>query len=125
MQSLQDRVPKPDAADDAPTQHDATSRNGTRFVDGARCVCGKAIKPGDWVKANFARRRVETGGGMYLVEEWRNGALIWSGCRRMMRVPNGISIDNTGTGEWGTYDSIAPLVVVATVEAVYRDVFKG
>ena len=98
---------------------------GYRMVDGARCLCGEAIKPGDLVKANFDLRRVHTGGGLYLVEEWRNGLLVWSGCRRMTRVPDGIAMDVDCAGDWKTFESIAPLQVVATVEGVYRDVFHG
>ena len=101
--------------------------SGARMVDGAKCVYGEAIKAGDLVKADFDSRRIETGGGLYLVQQTKAGAVVWYGCRRMMRVPEGIAMDNDGKGDWKTVWSLETygIDVVATVQSVYRDVYRG
>ena len=67
-----------------------SNRTGQSLVDGALCRYGDAVRPGDLVKANFDRRDVGTGGGLYLVQQTANSKVIWSGCRRMTRVPDGV-----------------------------------
>lgn len=115
-----------DQVDGSASRRSSEQAVGYRLVDGGKCLYGDAIQSGDLVRANFDKRHVHTGGGLFLVEEWRDGRLVWSGCRRMTRVPGGaIAMDDSGTGEWRTRESIAPLVVVATVEAVYRNTYRG
>ena len=91
---------------------------GRAFLDGAQCLCGDAIKADDLVAANFDNKHVHTGGGLYLVQS----ADGWRGCRRMMRVPDGIAIDQDGHGDWVTFANldVTGWRVVGTVETVYR-----
>lgn len=92
--------------------------SGRAMIDGRGCLCGDAIKPGDLVLANFDSTRVSTGGGLYLLQT-SDG---WRGCRRMMRVPDGIAIDKDGHGDWKMFSSLESIHwhVVAVVETVYR-----
>ena len=91
---------------------------GRAFLDGAQCLCGDAIKADDLVAANFDNKHVNTGGCLYFVQS----ADGWRGCRRMMRVPDGITIDQDGHGDWVTITDLDATTwsVVGTVETVYR-----
>lgn len=92
--------------------------SGRALLDGAQCQYGDDIKAGDKVVANFDATRVHTGGGLYLLQA-DDG---WRGCRRMIRVPDGIAIDQDGRGDWATFQSMEEIGwrVVGTVEAVYE-----
>ena len=96
-------------------QHAPTGR---AILNGAQCLCGDEIRADDLVAANFDTTRVHSGGGLYLVQS----ADGWRGCRRMMRVPDGIAIDQDGRGDWVTVPSLeaTPWQVVAAIETVYR-----
>jgi len=91
---------------------------GRSMLDGVQCLCGDAIKADDLVVANFDNKHVHTGGGLYLVHTTDG----WRGCRRMMRVPDGIAIDQDGHGDWVTLANldVTGWRVVGTVESVYR-----
>lgn len=91
---------------------------GRALLDGCDLQCGDEIKPGDLVLADFDRREVTTGGGLYLLRS-ANG---WRGCRRMMRSLSGVAIDETGQGKWTTVPSLDATAwrVVGTVVTVYR-----
>ena len=93
---------------------------GRAMFDGTQCQYADAVRPGDLVAANFDEKHVHTGGGLYLVES-TNGDR-WHGCRQMMRVPDGIAIDQDGCGDWVTVAdmSATPWHVVGTIEAVYK-----
>ena len=97
-------------------QHQGQS--GRALLGGDQCLFGDEIKAGDLVEANFDATHVHTGGGLYLLQS----ADGWRGCRRMMRVPDGIAIDKDGRGNWTTLPSLEAKdwKVVATVETVYR-----
>ena len=97
------------------------AQRGTAWVDGWNCVYADDIQSGDLVRADFDRTTVGTGGGLYLVEEWCDGEPVWRGCRRMVNVPGGISIDQEGNGRWESIDlGRIGWKVVATVLTVYR-----
>ena len=102
-------------------------RDGQQLIDGKLCTYGDAIRVGDIVKANFSRTDVSTGGGLFLLEHVHDGHVTWTGCRRMTRLPNGIALDDSGDGDWQTVGDLASrnLRVVATVEAVYHEVYRG
>ena len=91
---------------------------GRALIDGGQCLCGDEIRADDLVAANFDKKHVHTGGGLYLLQS-DDG---WRGCRRMMRVPDGIAIDQDGRGDWVTVPSMEATSwrVVGTVETVYR-----
>lgn len=103
---------------DTQNEQQYTEPTGRAMVDGSECLCGDDIKAGDLVAADFDRKHVHTGGGLYLLQS----ADGWRGCRRMMRVPDGIAIDQDGRGDWVTVPSMDATVwrVVGTVETVYR-----
>ena len=88
------------------------------ILDGSQCLCGDAIKADDLVAADFNKTDVHTGGGLYLLQS-DDG---WRGCRRMMRVPDGIAIDQDGYGDWVTVPNLEATAwrVVGTVNAVYK-----
>lgn len=92
--------------------------SGRAMLEGRQCICGEAIRADDIVAVNFDTRHVHSGGGLYLVQS-SDG---WRGCRRMMRVPDGVAIDQDGHGDWVTVPDIdaAPWRVVGSVETVYR-----
>lgn len=98
--------------------------SGRAMVDGSRCLCPGFIEAGDFVAANFDVRDVHTGGGQYLVEEVEDDRVIWSGCRSMVRVPEGISVDVDGQQNWVTFPDLSAVRwrVVGIVETVYRPV---
>lgn len=98
-----------------------TAQKGTAWVEGWNCVYADDVRAGDLVRADFDQTTVGTGGGLYLVEEWRDGEPVWRGCRRMVKVPDGISIDHEGNGRWELIelDRIG-WKVVAIVMSVYR-----
>ena len=91
-------------------------------LEGWQCTYGDAIKPRDIVVANFDLRRVSTGGGLYLVQQLPGCDDEFRACRRMMRVPDGVMIDQDGHGDWSTFDSpeAAGWEVVGTIETIYR-----
>lgn len=98
----------------------AAEMTGRRIIDGTHCVCGDDIRPGDLVAANFDHTHVHTGGGLYLVTDGQG----WYGCRRMMRVPDGVAIDQDSHGDWITVPSLDRTAwrVVGVVESVYKKV---
>lgn len=93
--------------------------SGRAMVDGGQCLCGEEIKACDLVLANFDVKDVSTGGGLYLLKATDSP---WHGCRRMMRVFDGIAIDQDGRGNWITVPSMDGLrwQIVGAVETVYR-----
>jgi hypothetical protein len=96
--------------------------SGRAVVQGFQCLCPGVIEAGDLVAANFDVRDVQTGGGQYLVEEVSDGRVVWSGCRSMVRVPEGISVDVDGRQNWVTFPDLSAVGwrVVGIVETVYR-----
>lgn len=96
--------------------------SGRAILQGAACVCGDAIKPGDLVAVNFDVKRVHTGGGLYLFEAVQDGRVTWHGCRSMIRVPDGITVDQNGYGDRVTLPNLDTIGwrVVGTVETVYK-----
>lgn len=107
-------------------QHLPEPRNdqvtGRAMLQGHQCLCPGHIAAGDMVAANFDVKEVHTGGGQYLVEEIENGRVVWSGCRSMVRVPGGISVDVDGRQNWVTFPDLSAVGwrVVGIVETVYR-----
>ena len=102
--------------------HDeAEESSGRATLDGSQCLYGEDIKARDIVVVSFDHRRISTGCGLYLVESPGG----WHGCRRMMRVPSGIAIDQDGHGDWVTVQSLDETVwrVVGTVETIYRPTY--
>lgn len=96
-------------------------QEGTAWVDGWNCVYADDIRSGDLVRADFGRTTVGTGGGLYLIEEWQDGEPVWRGCRRMIKGPDGIYIDQEGTGRWEPIElNRIGWNVVATVVSVNR-----
>lgn len=93
-------------------------QKGRALLGGDQCLCGDEIRADDLVAANFDTTHVHTGGGLYLLQS----ADGWRGCRRMMRVFDGIAIDQDGRGDWVTVPSLDVTAwrVVAAVETVYR-----
>lgn len=96
--------------------------HGRAIFDGTYCQYADAVKPGDLIAANFDVRDVHTGGGLFLIEERASGRVTWRGCRRMIRVPQGVSVDQDGHGDWVTLPSLEECRwrVVGVVETVYR-----
>lgn len=92
---------------------------GRALLDGREYLCGDEIRADDLVMANFDKKHVHTGGGLYLVQSVDSN---WHGCRRMMRVPAGIAIDQDGHGDWVTVPDVDATRwrVVGSVETVYR-----
>lgn len=93
--------------------------SGRAMVNGGQCLCGSEIKASDLVLADFDVKDVSTGGGLYLLQATDSP---WHGCRRMMRVPAGIAIDQDGHGDWITVSNMDGLrwQIIGAVETVYR-----
>lgn len=97
------------------------TRKGAAWVEGWNCVYADDVRPGDLVLADFDRTTVGTGGGLYLIEEWQDGEPVWRGCRRMVKGPDGIYIDQEGAGRWDLIElNRIGWNVVATVVSVNR-----
>lgn len=96
--------------------------SGRAIIEGTYCQYGDEVKPDDLVAANFDMKHVHTGGGLYLLEKREGNRVKWSGCRRMIRTPAGIEIDQDGHGDWVTVADMAGtgFHVVGAVETVYR-----
>lgn len=93
----------------------------TRFavLDGSMFQYADEVRSGDLISADLSRTTISTGGGLYLVAS-DDG---WRGCRRMIRVPGGIQIDQDGRGDWVTVPTLEPTGwrVIARVACVMRD----
>lgn len=100
----------------------ASPLSGRATFDGTTCQLANEIEPGDLVAANFDVKDVHTGGGLYLVEEHQAGRVTWRGCRRMARVPDGVSVDVDGQSSWRTFPDLESVNwhVVGQVETVYK-----
>lgn len=107
-----------------PSRGQRTTFTGRAVFDGASCQYADVVKPGDMIAANFDAKHVHTGGGLYLLEEREDGVVTWRGCRRMMRVPTGIAVDQDGQGDWKTLSSLETYRwhVVGTIETVYKPI---
>ncbi len=106
----------------APMGEQDNAHTGRAVFDGGACQYADAVKPGDLIAANFDAKHVDTGGGLYLLEEREGGRVTWRGCRRLMRVPAGIAIDQDGLGDWITFPCLEAFGwhVVGTIETVYK-----
>ena len=106
----------------APFGGQYTALTGRAVFNGASCQYADAVKPGDLIAANFDVTHVHTGGGLYLLEEREDGRVTWRGCRRMMRVPTGIAVDQDGHGDWKTPSCLEAYGwhIVGTIETVYK-----
>lgn len=95
---------------------------GRAIFDADSCQYADVVRVGDLIAADFDRKEVHTGGDLYLVEAVEGGRVVWRGCRRMIRMPDGIAIDQDGYGDWVTLPSIeaAGWRVAGRVEKVYR-----
>lgn len=115
MQRLSDGLPARVPAASAPF-------TGRAIFDADSCQYADVVRAGDLIAANFDAKEVHTGGALYLVEAVERGRVVWRGCRRMMRVPSGITIDQSGRGDWVTLPSLkaAGWRVAGRVEKVYR-----
>jgi hypothetical protein len=87
------------------------------------CQYGNVITAQDIVLADFDRKTVTTGGGLFLFEQLDSkGEVVWRGCRRMIRAADGYRIDESGDGEWITVPSLESerIRIVAYVKEVYQ-----
>ena len=98
------------------TQH--TEPTGRALIGGEQCLFGDEVRPDDLVLANFDKRKVHTGGALYLLQS-NNG---WRGCRRLMAVLDGGIEIQDGRGNCTTVRNMDETNwrVVGTVETVYR-----
>lgn len=100
----------------------ASTVSGRAIFDAESCHYADEVRSGDWIAANFDAKDAHSGGALYLVEAVERGRVVWRGCRRMIRVPDGIAIDQSGRGDWVTLPSLkaAGWRVAGRVEKVYR-----
>lgn len=100
----------------------APAFGGRTLISGSCCQCGDLIQPADLVVADFDRRTVTTGGGIYLYVIKEDSEIGYYGARPMTSCGDGVRIDVTGRGDWETYPSAqdAGYEVVGYVETVYR-----
>lgn len=98
----------------------ADDLHGRAMLHGSDFQYGDAIRPDDLVAVNFDVKHVGTGGGLFIVVDAENPP-SWRGCRRMMQVPDGVSIDISGHGNHETFQSpeAAGWRIVGVVEKVY------
>lgn len=75
---------------------------GERLIPADACQYPPTIEPSDLLLVDFDRRNVERS-ALYLVEEVRDGDVVWRGCRRFDLGINGVRIDVSGDGEWQDY----------------------
>ncbi len=96
--------------------------SGRALIDAEACQYADEVLPSDKVLADFGSRNVHTGGSLYLVEAIENAQVTWCGCCRMIRVPQGIAIDQDGRGGWTTVSSLDDIGwrIAGRVESVLR-----
>lgn len=95
---------------------------GRKLFDADSCQYADTVRPGDLIDADFDTKEVHVGGGLYLVEAVESGEVVWRGCRRMIRGPDGIKVDESGRGDWVSLPSLAETGwrIAGIVKHVYR-----
>lgn len=96
--------------------------SGHRIFMGTYCQYGDIIKPADLVEADFDRKTIANGGGLFLVEIVEDGRVTWMGCRALSYRPDGVAVDTNGRGEWETFPSLEATGyrIAGMVKNVYR-----
>lgn len=79
--------------------YEQCSATGQRFIPAVACYYPPAIDAADILLVDLDCREIKHG-GLYLVEEVREGEVQWIGCRRFDLLPSGVQIDVTGEGDW-------------------------
>ena len=81
------------------------SASGERLIPAFACLYPPAIDSHDLLRVDFDCHAVEHG-ALYLVEEIEAGKVVWMGCRRFDRLPEGAIVDVSGEGDWRSLDAL-------------------
>jgi len=94
---------------------------GRGLIPADLCQYADVIRPGDVLRVDFDTITVRKA-GLYLVEAINSEGVAWMGCRRFDRNINGVSMDESGRGDWRDVPSLsgAGLRVAGYVEQVLR-----
>lgn len=94
---------------------------GRGLIPADLCQYGDAVQPGDVLRVSFDHTSVDKA-GLYLIEAIGADGVAWMGCRRFDRNTNGVSMDESGRGDWRDVPSLsgAGLRVAGYVEQVFR-----
>lgn len=107
------------------TESGSSSATGERFIPARACYYPPAVDLQDLLRVNFDCREVRYG-ALYLFEEVVDGKVVWMGCRRFDRRPDGIRIDVNGNGDWRDFSDYASGYaaehwrIVGEVKEVYK-----
>lgn len=93
---------------------------GLRLISASACYYPPAVNSADLLLVDFGILAVRYG-GLYLIEEVHDGAIVWRGCRRFERRPDGVWLDLDGAGDWQPVDLGA---VHWRIAGEVREVFK-
>jgi hypothetical protein len=94
---------------------------GRGLIPADLCQYGDAVQAGDVLRVDFDTITVRKS-GLYLVEAVNSEGVAWMGCRRFDPSINGVSMDESGRGDWRDVPSLsgAGLRVAGYVEQVFR-----
>jgi hypothetical protein len=103
------------------TSPSTSTLTGRGLIPADLCQYGDAVQAGDVLRVDFDTITVRKA-GLYLVEAVNSEGVTWMGCRRFDRSINGVSMDESGRGDWRDLPSLsgAGLRVVGYVEQVFR-----
>jgi len=99
---------------------DAPQCRGVTIIPAHDCQYPPSIKASDLLEVDFGPH--EPRDGMYLVEHVTACGVEWRGVRRFQRTPDGLSVDETGQGQWKPIRSVQEygLRIAGRVCRVYR-----
>lgn len=86
--------------------HHQSRAQGERLIPADACQYPPTIEPNDLLLVDFDRRGIERS-ALYLVEEVRDGDVVWRGCRKFALGIHGVRIDVSGDGEWQDFAGYA------------------
>jgi hypothetical protein len=82
------------------------SATGLRLITAHACYYPPSVKSADLLLVDFEKRKIRWP-GLYLVEEVKDGDVVWMGCRRFDVMPSGIKVDADGEGDWQSFTGYA------------------
>lgn len=99
---------------------------GARVIPAFKCIYPPAIDADDILLVDFDINTVEYG-SLYLVEEIKDGRVVWMGCRRFDRQPGKIMVDANGAGDWQDFGGYAAdhWRIAGVVKEVFKPSLKG
>lgn len=87
----------------ATIHHQGPRVAGQRLINADSCYYPPAVKSADLLLVDFDSRLINEA-GLYVLEEVKDGAIVWRGCRRFDIHPGKTMVDLSGEGDWTEID---------------------